>query len=110
VGFEGSCPQSEEGVREEGENRFRLFLSWRPSPGISEEAVGRRTRLGFLVVNDSPQAEAVILLVDWQFDDAPADATKWSSREEYMSYRDFAVVREPGEVEVCTVNCSDENI
>ena len=40
VGFEGSCPQSEEGVREEGENRFRIFPSWRPSPGISEEAVG----------------------------------------------------------------------
>ena len=103
VGFEGSCPHSPEGVCEEGENRFRILPSWRPSPGISEEAVGRSTRLGFRVVNKSHEAEAVELLIDYQYDDAPQDASTSNSREQYMSYRDFVVVREPGEANWRTV-------
>ena len=97
VGFEGSCPQSDEGVRAEGPNRFRIFPSWRPSPGISEEAVGRSTRLGLKVVNDGQEPEQVELLIDWQFDEAPEhDVPHFASREEYMSFRDFVVVQEPG--------------
>ena len=96
VGFEGSCPQSEEGVRQEGGNRFRVFPSWRPSPGISEEAVGHSTRLGLRLVNESPGAESVVLLVDWQYDEAPSDMPRGLSRDRFMSYRDFVVVREPG--------------
>lgn len=98
VGFEGSCPQSDEGVRQEGENTFRIFPSWRPSPGIGEESVGRSTRLGFRVANDGQVAETVTLLIDWQYDDAPdEDRPGFASREEFMSYRDFVVVRGPGD-------------
>jgi len=98
VGFEGSCPQSLRGVKREGPNRFRIFPSWRPTVGISEEAVGRSTRLGFKVVNDGASARLVELLIDWQYHDAPPkDVPRFASVAEYMSYRDFAVVRVPGE-------------
>ena len=98
VGFEGSCPQSLKGVKREGPNRFRIFPSWRPSVGISEEAVGRSTRLGFKVVNDGPSAQPVELLIDWQYHDAPSkDVPRFASVDEFMSYRDFVVVRGPGE-------------
>jgi len=104
VGFEGSCPQSYEGVKPEGLNRFRLFPSWRPSPGISEEAVGRSTRLGFKVLNETPSAEKVELLIDWQYDDAPPkDRPSFVSIDEFMSYRDFVVVKGPGETAWRTV-------
>lgn len=98
VGFEGSCPQSPKGVKREGPNRFRIFPSWRPSVGISEEAVGRSTRLGFKVVNDGPSARLVELLIDWQYHDAPTkDVPRFASVDEFMSYRDFVVVRRPSE-------------
>jgi hypothetical protein len=97
VGFEGSCPQSREGIREEGGNRFTIFPSWRPGPGISEEAVGRTTRLGFRVVNESGQDETVTLRIDWQYDDAPPGAERVGNREVYLSYRDFVVVQESGQ-------------
>lgn len=42
VGFDGSCPSSAAGVKQEGARRFRIFPSWRPSPGIDEEAVRER--------------------------------------------------------------------
>lgn len=104
VGFEGSCPQSTEGVKSEGPDRFRLFPSWRPSPGISEEAVGRSTRLGFKVVNDTRAPEPVEILVDWQYDDAPPkDRPNFISMDEFMSYRDFVVVKGPGETAWRTV-------
>ena len=96
VGFEGSCPQSEAGVRTEGADRFRVFPSWRPSPGISEEAVGHSTRLGLRLANESPRAETVVLRVDWQCEEAPADMPRGIRTDQYMSFRDFVVVREPG--------------
>jgi hypothetical protein len=104
VGFEGSCPQSQKGVKQEGPRRYRICPSWRPSPGISEEAVGRSTRLGFRIQNDSGRAQAVDLLIDWQYDDAPAkDRPSFKSREEFMSYRDFVVVKDPRRKEWYTV-------
>lgn len=96
VGFEGSCPHSPQGVKQEAPGRFRILPSWRPSPGISEESVGRSTRLGFRVVNDGPTAQAVELLIDWQYDEAPpTDRPSFASIDEFMSYRDFVVVRNP---------------
>lgn len=98
VGFEGSCPQSLEGVRREGPQRFRIFPSWRPSPSTGEDAVGRSTRLGFKVVNPTRSPRPVELLIDWQYHDAPAkDVPRFSGVAEYMSYRDFVVVRSPGQ-------------
>ena len=96
VGFEGSCPQSPAGVRQEGPRRFVVFPSWRSSPGISEEAVGRSTRLGVRIAHDGDAAEPVELVIDWQYDDAPPkDRPSFRSREEFMSYRDFVVVGSP---------------
>ena len=96
VGFDGSCPHDPAGVKQEGPRQFRIFPSWRSSPGIDEEAVGRSTRLGFQVVNGGRNAEPVELLIDWQYHDAPPkDRPNFASVEQYMSYRDFVVVQWP---------------
>ncbi len=96
VGFDGSCPHDLAGVKQEGPLRFRVLPSWRSSTGISEEAVGRSTRLGFKVANAGSAAASVDLLIDWQYHDAPPkDRPSFASVEEYMSYRDFVVVRWP---------------
>jgi len=100
VGFDGSCPHSAAGVKQEGPGRFRIFPSWRASPGISEEAVGRSTRLGFKVVNAKASAAKVELSIDWQYDQAPPkDRPSFVSIEQFMSYRDFVVVGPPGREE-----------
>lgn len=104
VGFDGSCPHSPAGVKQEGPARFRIFPSWRASPGISEEAVGRSTRLGFKVLNPGTAAAPVDLAIDWQYDQAPAkDRPEFASREQFMSYRDFVVVQGPGRKDWRTV-------
>jgi len=97
VGFDGSCPHDPAGVKEEGPGRFRIFPSWRSSPGIDEEAVGRSTRLGFKVVNPGEGAAPVDLWIDWQYHDAPPKNRPnfAGGVEEFMSYRDFVVVRGP---------------
>lgn len=104
VGFDGSCPHSPEGLRQEGPRRFRILPSWRASPGVGEEAVGRSTRLGFRIVNPQPAPERVELLIDWQYHDAPPkDRPEFASVEQYMSYRDFVVVQWPGRTDWQTV-------
>lgn len=104
VGFDGSCPHNPAGVKQEGPGRFRIFPSWRSSPGIEEEAMGRSTRLGFKVVNTGPGPAPVDLWIDWQYDQAPPkDRPSFASVEEYMSYRDFVVVGRPGREEWRTV-------
>ncbi len=96
VGFDGSCPHDPAGVKQEGENSFRILPSWRSSPGIDEEAVGRSTRLGFKVVNAGRAATPVDLWIDWQYHDAPPkDRPSFASVQQFMSYRDFIVVRWP---------------
>ncbi|MBI3948142.1 MAG: hypothetical protein HY321_19650 [Armatimonadetes bacterium] len=97
VGFDGSCPQSPDGVRREGDTTFRILPSWRPEPGVSEECLGRTTRLGFRVRNSGALPVAATLHVDWQYDEAPPDAPRsFQSREHYMSLRDFCVAQDPG--------------
>jgi hypothetical protein len=110
VGFEGSCPQSLQGVKREGPNRFRILPSWRTSPGTGEDAVGRSTRLGFKVVNGRRSPRPVELWIDWQYHDAPEkDVPRFSGVKEYMSYRDFVVVRGPGETAWRTVMADVED-
>jgi hypothetical protein len=66
--------------------------------------LGRSTRLGFKVVNAGTAPAPVDLWIDWQYDQAPPkDRPNFASREEYMSYRDFVVVRRPGRDEWRTV-------
>lgn len=96
VGFDGSCPHDPAGVKREGPRGFRIFPSWRSSPGISEEAVGRSTRLGFKLVNEGRVPAAADLWIDWQYDQAPPkDRPNFAGVEEFMSYRDFVVVGRP---------------
>ncbi|MCP4644093.1 MAG: hypothetical protein GY851_26860, partial [bacterium] len=114
VGFEGSCPQSLKGVKREGPNRFRIFPSWRTSPGIGEDALGRSTSLGFKVVNAAQSSRPVELLIDWQYNEAPSKGVPRLPQfrggvEEYMSYRDFVVVRGPGEKAWRTVMVDVDN-
>ena len=104
VGFDGSCPHDPAGVKQEGPCKFRILPSWRCSPGIDEEAVGRSTRLGFKVVNPGAAPTPVDLLIDWQYHQAPPkDRPNFASVEQYMSYRDFVVVRYPGRDDWLTV-------
>jgi len=100
VGFDGSCPQSMEGIRQDDCNEFTIFPSWRPEPGISEDGIGRTTRLGLRLINRKASAEPVTINIDWQYHDAPQDAYTSSgvdTCEKYMGYRDFCVVRYPGQ-------------
>lgn len=97
VGFDGSCPHSPEGVLQFGDAAYRILPSWRGEPGLSEECLGRTTRLGFRAVNDGTSPMRARFLIDWQYDDAPPDAPKtFPSLESYMQHRDFCVVRWPG--------------
>ncbi len=91
VGFDGACPHDPAGIEPEGPNSFRILPSWRASPGISEEAVGRSTRLGFKVANDGDEPVTVDLWIDWQ-----TDVLSPKRAAQLMSYRDFVVVRRPG--------------
>lgn len=102
--FEGSCPHSPKGIQELAPNRFRILPSWRASHGVSEEAVGRSTRLGFRVLNERQATEHVELLIDWQYNDAPPkDRPGFASVAEFMSFRDFVVVQWPGRTDWQTV-------
>lgn len=104
VGFDGSCPFSDAGVKREGPSAFRVFPSWRGSTGISEEAVGRSTRLGIKLVHRAPARVPVDLWIDWQYDQAPPkDRPSFASAEEFMSYRNFVVVGPPEREEWRTV-------
>lgn len=104
VGFDGSCPHESAGVKQEGSRQYRIFPSWRPSPGIDEEAVGRSTRLGFKVLNSGKDVQPVELWLDWQYHDAPPkDRPNFASVDQYMSYRDFVVVRWPNSEQWQTV-------
>ena len=72
--------------------------------------MGRSTRLGFKVVNGSPSPRPVELLIDWQYHEAPPkDVPRFTGVEEYMSYRDFVVVRGPGETAWRTVMADVED-
>ncbi len=99
VGFDGSCPHRMDGIRQDSENEFTIFPSWRHTPGLWEDAVGRTTRLGFRVRNDHSKPVRGVFHVDWQYDEASPDVPTSSAiatRERYMSYRDFCVAQFPG--------------
>ena len=54
--------------------------------------------MGFNLVNPGPDAAAVELWIDWQYDRAPPkDRPNFASVEEFMSYRDFVVAGSPGQ-------------
>jgi hypothetical protein len=96
VDFDGACPHRLEGVRQEGPVTFRLFPSWRRAPGISEEGLGRSSRLGFRVRHDGAQAAAATFHIDWQYEAVPATtAPVFKSLADYMRHRDYCVVLPP---------------
>jgi len=66
VGSDGTCPQSTEAVRANGPGSVRIFPTWRPGEGLSEEALGLGFRFGVIVRNRDPRPRRLQLTVDWQ--------------------------------------------
>lgn len=88
VGYDGSCPQNKEGIKQEGKTTFTIFPSWRKGEGISEEEKGKGFRLGFEVVNGSNQTEEITLNINWE-----------DEERGYMKYRDFVFVKREKDTE-----------
>ena len=80
VGFDGSCPQSKEAIKQEDNTTFTILPSQRKEEGISEEEKGKGFRLGFEIDNRSNQSEEITLSIDWE-----------DEERVYMKYRDIAV-------------------
>ncbi len=82
VGFDGSSPHKEEGIRQEDKNTFAVFPSWRDEEGISEEERGKGFRLGVEVDNNSTRTKEATLNIDWE-----------DKKRVHMKYRDFVFVK-----------------
>lgn len=88
VGYDGSCPHSEEGIRQEDESTFTIFPSWRKEKGVSEEEKGQGFSLGFEIANNSHRIEEISLNIDWE-----------DEERKYMKYRDFVFIKEEKNIE-----------
>ena len=66
AGFDGSSPHSDAGVRQDGENRFTVYPSWRKVAGIDEESIGNGSRFYIKIKNDSSQTAGVFISADWE--------------------------------------------
>ena len=66
VGFDGSCPHYEEGVKQAGSSHFIFYPSFRKIKGIDEEAPGKGSRFHVLFKNTSLQPATVKCTVDWE--------------------------------------------
>jgi len=82
TGFDGSCPQSKEAIKQEDNATFTIFPSWRKEQGISEEEKGKGFRLGLDVKNDSNRAEQITLNIEWEDEERAR-----------MKYRDFVFIK-----------------
>ncbi len=88
VGYDGSAPNTMEGVKQEKKNVFTIFPSWGKEKGIGEEAKGKGLRLGFEVVNESNQTQEVILNIDWEDEERTR-----------MKFRDFVFIKREEDTE-----------
>lgn len=86
TGFDGSSPHSYEGVRQEAEDTFTLYPSWRPSEGISEEAKGGGSRFGVTVANGGDDVVPAKLRLDWE-----------DAERRRLPCHDFVFIRGPGD-------------
>ena len=66
TGFDGSSPHSDAGVRQDGENKFTVYPSWREVAGIDEESIGNGSRFYIRIKNDSSQTTEVFISADWE--------------------------------------------
>ena len=65
-GFDGSSPHSNAGVKQEEENKFTVYPSWRKVPGIDEEAPGCGSRFYIKIKNDREQSQEVFINAYWE--------------------------------------------
>jgi len=68
TGFDGSCPHTKRGVKQDAKGRFTLYPSTRKNGGISEERVGTGSRLYTRIRNKSARKTSTVLTVDWETD------------------------------------------
>ena len=67
VGYDGSCPQSMEAIKQRDNNVIVVYPSWRKGgEGISEEAKGTGSRFDIEVINNTKNLKEVTLFVDWE--------------------------------------------
>jgi hypothetical protein len=66
TGFDGAAPFSADGITEKENGTFEARPSWRPSPGISEEALGSGSRFSIKVQNSSDTEEIFRCHINWQ--------------------------------------------
>jgi hypothetical protein len=66
TGFDGSCPQSDVGIRRESDRRVTIFPGRRRGPGADEEVAGKGSRLNVRLVNPGVTAEEFTALADWE--------------------------------------------
>jgi hypothetical protein len=66
TGFDGSSPHSDAGVKQEEENKFTVYPSWRKVPGIDEESIGNGSRFYIRINNDSAKNTEVFITADWE--------------------------------------------
>ena len=84
TGFAGAIPHSDAGVKREGPREFTIHPSWRPGPGINEEAPGMGERFWFKVANRTGKTARVKLTFDWE-----------DEKLIHMSFRDILYIRRP---------------
>lgn len=65
TGFDGSCPQSDAGVRRESERRVTVFPGRRREPGTDEEVSGKGSRLNVRLRNPGVMPCDFEVLADW---------------------------------------------
>lgn len=68
TGFDGSCPFSQEGISLNADGILEIKPSWRPIPGISEEAPGGGSRFSVKVENRSNGHEIFRCYINWEDD------------------------------------------
>jgi hypothetical protein len=68
TGFDGSCPCDHGGVCREGD-AIVLRPGYRLASGIDEEAPGKGSHFYTRLLNDSPAAQRVDVIADWQLPD-----------------------------------------
>lgn len=66
TGFDGSCPQSDAGIRRESDRRVTVFPGRRREPGTDEEVAGKGSRLNVRFVNPAATPCDLDVLANWE--------------------------------------------
>ena len=98
TGFDGASPFSKNGIIKHKKGFFEFMPSWRPEPGVSEEALGCGSRFSIKVENTSRQHVQFKHFINWQ-----------DENEIRLKYHDYVMVLFPKkndwEILSCTLDC-----